>query len=178
VARKIPSFKSAKTKVAHIRNQATKKINVDIFFNPEKYMVRLPIDKVVADTKVYRKGVERYKQKILNGEHLAPIIVVKHPSKDLYAVLDGHHRYYAYLETGEKEICCALAGDYPSIVFYLTENGYFQPHQEITKYIRAPALQLNKDLQKFLSDFLEEPKKLEKMLKSYVERIRATLSGA
>ena len=29
-------------------------INIDVFANPEKYLVRLPIDKIVADTKVDR----------------------------------------------------------------------------------------------------------------------------
>src|SRR4030042_7013479 len=86
-------------------------INIDVFQNPEKYLVRVPIDEIVADTKVSREGVEGYKQKIKRGEKIAPIIVVKHPSIEKYAVLDGHHRYYAFQELGKKDVDCALAGD-------------------------------------------------------------------
>jgi hypothetical protein len=39
-----------------------------------------------------------YQKRIQNGEKIGPLIVVKHPNFDLYAVLDGHHRYYALLE--------------------------------------------------------------------------------
>jgi hypothetical protein len=34
-----------------------REINVDVFSNPEKYLVRLPIEKIIADTKVSREGV-------------------------------------------------------------------------------------------------------------------------
>ena len=132
-------------------------VNADVFVNPEKYAVCLPISKVVADSKVDRKGVESYKSKIENGEKIAPLIVVKHPQKDLYAVLDGHHRYYALAELGRKKVDCALAGDYSSVMFYLTENGYLQPALGVTKAIRAPAKELHKNLQEFLERFA--PKK-------------------
>jgi|GEM_PF-3480259 len=69
------------------------RVNVDVFFQPWKYVVRLPLEKLTADPKVSLQGVEFYKQKIVNGEKLRPIIVVKHPRKDAYAVLDGHHRF-------------------------------------------------------------------------------------
>jgi len=72
-----------------------REINIDVFANPEKYLVRLPIEKIVADTKVDPEAIEMYKQKIQNGEKIAPIIVVKHSKFEVYAVLDGHHRYYA-----------------------------------------------------------------------------------
>jgi uncharacterized protein (DUF1015 family) len=79
-------------------------INADIFIHPLKYAVSLQIEKIVADSKVSRQGIEIYKQKISNNEKINPIIVVKHPIKDLYAVLDGHHRYYAYLEMAKKKL--------------------------------------------------------------------------
>ncbi len=72
-----------------------RKINIDVFANPEKYLLRLPIEKIVADTKVDPEAIEMYKKKIQSGEKIAPLIVVKHPKFDVYAVLDGHHRYYA-----------------------------------------------------------------------------------
>ena len=70
----------------HLRGRDDRQVNVDVFRNPSKYLRRLPIGEIVADTRVYRKGVERYKKKIANGENVPPIIVVKHPTKELYAV--------------------------------------------------------------------------------------------
>lgn len=129
-------------------------INADVFFNPDKYVVTLPIEKLVADDKVSRQGVELYKQKILSNQEIGPVIVVKHPRKDLYAVLDGHHRFYAYLELGKKEINCAIAGDYSSVVFYLTQHGYFQPSPEVTENLRQPAIRLHQNLKQFLTNFV------------------------
>ncbi len=128
-------------------------INTDVFQHPDKYAVRLPIEKLVADSKVSRQGVAVYIHKITENQKIKPIIVVKHPRKELYAVLDGHHRYYAYLELGRKEIDCAIAGDYSSVVFYLTQHGYFQPSAEFTKEVRQPAVRLNQNLRQFLINF-------------------------
>ena len=132
-------------------------INIDVFSNPEKYLMRLPMDKIVADSKVFPEAVEKYKRKIENGEKVAPVIVVKHPRYDVYAVLDGHHRYYAYLELGRKEIDCALAGDISSVVFYLTQQGVFQPNPDAKELIKKPELRFHDNIQKFLQDFLKEP---------------------
>ncbi len=128
-------------------------VNADVFINPYKYTVHLPVDRIVADSKVSRQGVELYRQKMVNNNKINPIIVVKHPSKYLYAVLDGHHRYYAFRAMGKKTIDCAVAGDYSSIIFYLTEHGYFQPSPEITDSIRHPAIKLQNNLKQFLTDF-------------------------
>lgn len=130
-------------------------VNVDVFLNPEKYVIRLPVNKIVADCKVSKEGVEDYKLKIKNKEKIDPIIVVKHPQKDKYAVLDGHHRYYAYVELGKKELTCALAGDYSNVIFYLTQKGYLQPSIEITNELRRPAKKLHENLKEFLNNFLE-----------------------
>jgi hypothetical protein len=128
-------------------------INPNVFIHPSKYAVCLPIEKIVADSKVSRQGIELYKQKIAKGDKLAPIIVVKHPRKDIYAVLDGHHRFYAYKEMGIKSTDCALAGDYSSVIFYLTEHGYFQPSPEFTEGVRQPAIRLHGNLKQYLANF-------------------------
>jgi hypothetical protein len=128
-------------------------INIDIFLHPDRHIVCLPVEKIVADSKVSRKGIEYYKQKIASNEPINPLIVVKHPKKDLYAVLDGHHRYYAYLELGKTKIDCVLAGNYSSVLFYLTEHGYFQPSPQITEGLRQPAIKLHKNLKEFLNNF-------------------------
>jgi hypothetical protein len=133
-------------------------INVDVFLHPNKYAVCLPTEKLVADSKVSRQGIKVYKQKIVEKQKINPLIVVKHPRKDLYAVLDGHHRYYAYLELGRKEITCALAGDYSSVIFYLTQHGYFQPSPEFTECLRQPAIRLHRNLKQFLATFYTNSK--------------------
>jgi hypothetical protein len=132
-------------------------INADVFINPDKYAVCLPIEKLIADSKVSRQGIEVYKKKIREKQKITPVIVVKHPKKDLYAVLDGHHRYYAYLELNIKEVKCALAGDYSSVLFYLTKNGYFQPSAESTEGVRQPIIRLHQNLKQFLANFLNKP---------------------
>jgi hypothetical protein len=109
---------------------------------------------LVADTKVTRQGIEVYKRRILLKKRISPIIVVRHPKRELYAVLDGHHRYYAYLELGSKEVECALAGDYSSVIFYLAEHGYLQPSPQMTQDIRHPVVRLHENLKQFLNNFL------------------------
>lgn len=137
-------------------------INIDVFQNPEKYLVWVPIEEIVADTKVSREGVEGYKQKIKNGEKIAPIIVVKHPKFKKYAVLDGHHRYYAYLELGKREVDCALAGDYSSVIYYMTEHGYFQPGAEVRKEIHKQVIRMHENIQEFLDNFSKDPQPKER----------------
>ena len=138
-----------------------REINIDVFSNPEKHLVRLPMDKIIADTKVNPEAVAQYKQKIKSGETIAPIIVVKHPRFDVYAVLDGHHRYYAYLELGTKKVNCALAGDFSSVLFFMTQQGYFQPKAEVREEIRKPIPFLHENIEEFLHNFLKDPKKSE-----------------
>ena len=38
-----------------------REVNVDVFLHPSKYLKRLPLQEIVADTRIYRNGVERYK---------------------------------------------------------------------------------------------------------------------
>jgi protein-tyrosine phosphatase len=107
---------------------------VDVFIHPENHLICLPIEKIIADTKVNRRIVELYKRKIVTGERILAIVVIKNPGKDIYAVLDGHHRYFATLEMGIKEINCAFAGDFSGLVFTMAKYGFFQPATEIIEY--------------------------------------------
>jgi ParB-like nuclease domain len=136
-----------------------REINIDVFANPEKYLIRLPISKIVADTKVDPEAIEMYKKKIENGEKIAPLIVIKHPKFDLYAVVDGHHRYYALLESGKKKADCALAGDFSGVLFYMTEHGYFQPKPETKEENEKKIIHLHENVQDFLHNFLKDPNK-------------------
>ena len=150
---------SLRLRVMRLTGHREREINIDVFANPEKYLVRLPIDKLVADTKVDPEAIEMYKKKIKNGEKIAPLIVVKHPKFDEYAVLDGHHRYYALLELGKKKVDCALAGDFSSVVFYMTEHGYFQPKPQTKEEEQKKIIHLHENVQDFLHNFLKNPTK-------------------
>jgi hypothetical protein len=101
-------------------------INLDVYEHPEKYLLRLPTRNVVADSKVSREIVNRYVKKIKDGKVLEPIIVFKHSKSDLFAVVDGHHRYQAYIECEKKEINCTLEGVIPDIIFKIIRRGYLQ----------------------------------------------------
>ena len=76
-----------------------------------------------------------------------------------YAVLDGHHRYYALLELGKKQVDCALAGDFSSLMFYMTEQGYFQPKPETEEENQKKIIHLHENIQDFLQNFLKDPTK-------------------
>ncbi|MCK5402545.1 ParB N-terminal domain-containing protein, partial [Candidatus Bathyarchaeota archaeon] len=139
-------------------------VNLDVFLHPEKYSTSLPMDKIVADTKVDPDGVKRYKEMLVIGEQLRPIVVVKHPHKDLYSVVDGHHRFFAYLEHGMKNINCAVVYDFTGFMFNLTKDGWLQPSPAITKHVHAPILEfkekldqsnleLHQNMKQFLDDF-------------------------
>ena len=148
---------SFRFRVSRLTRGRGREINFDVFSNPEKYLVRLPIEEIVADSKVVSAGVEGYKRRIRDGEKIAPIIVVKHPRFDVYAVLDGHHRYYAFLELGKKELDCAVAGDVSSVIFYMTKRGYFQPSAGFRKRLHKQIPQLHENIQEFLDSFSRNP---------------------
>jgi hypothetical protein len=148
-------------RVTRLFRRKQREINIDVFANPEKYLICLPIEKLVADTKVDPEAIEMYKKKIQNGEKIAPLIVIKHPKFEEYAVLDGHHRYYALLETGAKMINCALAGDFSGVIFYMTEHGYFQPKPKTKEENQKKIIHLHENVQDFLQNFLKDPNKLK-----------------
>ncbi|MEE8322508.1 MAG: ParB N-terminal domain-containing protein [Candidatus Bathyarchaeia archaeon] len=158
-----------------------KKLTLDIFLFPEKYSVPLPIDQIVADAKVDADGVIRYKEQLASGKQLRPIVVVKHPRKDLYAVVDGHHRFFAQIEFGQKDIDCAVIQDFVGFMFQLTKDGWLQPHPAFTKHVRVPILEfhqkldqsinqdLRQNLKQFLADFNQNPEKLIEKLREVIE---------
>jgi uncharacterized ParB-like nuclease family protein len=50
--------------------------------------------------------VEFLIKNIKNKEYIAPIVVVQ--EGDIYYIVNGHHRYYAHLEAGEKKMKCIV----------------------------------------------------------------------
>ena len=127
-------------------------LKLDLLLKPEKYQEWIDIGHIVSDKKVYGKGVKDYIEAVKSGNALRPIIVIKHPESDLYAVLDGHHRFWAQKEAGLQRIKCAVIYDLIGSLFFLTKEGYLQPTPLFTKHIRVPFLRIKDFLERFLKD--------------------------
>ena len=129
-----------------------RQLKLDLILKPEKYQEWIDIKRIVADKKVYGKGVKDYLKAVKSGIDLRPIIVIRHPERELYAVLDGHHRYWAQKEAGVLRIRCAVIHDLVGPLFLLTKEGYLQPTTLFTKHVRVPFLRFKAFLEKFLKD--------------------------
>ncbi len=123
------------------------------FTFPEKFAMNLPVNRIVADGKIVEDGVSHYHERIQNGYQPRPIIVIKHPREDLYAVLDGHHRFEALRMSGATEISSVVVDAYTDLQFELTKKGVFQPAPLLTKHVRIPF----KKLAAYMKEFLENP---------------------
>lgn len=137
------------------------------FAHPYKYCVKVDVNKIVAAPKLHKKGVEKYKEIILSGKAVRPIILLKHPHQDLYAVLDGHHRFYAYLELGITTVDAVIVRS-SKVLFGLTKKGYLQPTPRMTKYIHIPLLVFSR----YVNKFIRQPVKLVKSTKSAVTKLK------
>jgi hypothetical protein len=137
------------------------------FTNPAKYSQKIDINKIVAAPKLHKKGVEKYKEIIQSGKSVRPLIVLKHPHQDLYAVLDGHHRFYAFLELGNTTVDAVVVRSNKAL-FGLTKKGYLQPTPRMTKYIHIPLLVFTK----YVNNFVRHPVRLIKSTKSVVTKIK------
>jgi hypothetical protein len=133
------------------------------YSHPDKYSIDLPLEKIVAVDKVDMGGIQRIIHKVKSGESIKTIVVVKHPEKEYFAVLDGHHRFWALKELGMSTIKCAVVEDSIGLGFYLTKKGVFQPNPKITKYIRIPLKRFNQ----YITDFIKTPEKLIKKQKKF-----------
>jgi hypothetical protein len=131
---------------------------INAITNPDKYAVELPINKIIADNKVDKKWIQNIIIHLKSGKPIKSIVVVKHPKKDYFAVLDGHHRYWALKELDINTIKCAVVEDYVGLGYYLTKEGAFQPNPKITKYIRIPIKRFNQ----YIYEFIKNPEKLFK----------------
>lgn len=176
------SSRGRETTLPQNRDPVLKRLSVDVFLNPERYSTQLPINRIVADLKVDLEGVARYRAQLAAGTPLRPIVVVKHPHKDLYAVVDGHHRFFAHVACGRTKIEGAVIQDFTGFMFQLTKDGWLQPHPAVTKHVRVPILEfqetldhtinreLRRTMKQFLTDFNRQPEKLLKRLREGIER--------
>ena len=136
---------------------------------PEKYREDLPTSQIVADPKVDINGVARYKAQLQAGKSLRPIVVVKHPRTSLYAVIDGHHRFFAQLEFGQSTIACAVIMDLTGLLYDLSKEGWFQPPPSVTKYLRKPVLEFQNTLRQFILNFQLNPIKLQQIMQNWLQ---------
>jgi hypothetical protein len=120
------------------------------YTTPEKFAVNLPLEKIVCDENVDYDYVQKIVE--IDFSKIKPIVVIKHPEKDLFAVLDGHHRFKAAKQQGLKTIKAAVVDDYTGLSFELTKQGIFQPSAEFTHYIRVPLKRFIEYLHGFLFD--------------------------
>jgi hypothetical protein len=60
---------------------------------------------------------------------------------------------------GKKKVDCALAGDFSSVFFFMTQHGYFQPKAEVREEMRRPVPFLHENVEEFLHNFLKDPNK-------------------
>jgi hypothetical protein len=135
------------------------------YTNPNKYAEYIDTKYIVADIKVDLDGIKRIINHIESGKKLKAIVIIKHPKKKYYAVLDGHHRFWAQKILGYKKIKCAVIEDMIGIGFHLTKNGVFQPDPKITKYIRIPL----KRIYSYISEFISEPEEIIKKMNKNIE---------
>lgn len=149
----------------------TRKLNVDVFVHPNRYLLWLPIENIVADKKVQRLIIEHYKRKIRKGDDILPLIVIEKPNKEIYAVWDGHHRYYAFLELGIKTVRCAYAGNLSGILFFMVEHGFFQPAVEV---IVDPLLGVVINRKYYFRKLIDSPNFYFQELRNSVLKIFAT----
>lgn len=120
---------------------------------PEKFKEELPIDRIVTDRKVADDGVSHYHDRFEKGHNPKPLVVIKHPKEEVYAVLDGHHRFEAMKRVGLEEVPVVVVDAYVEPVFTMTKKGYFQPTPAITRYIRIPF----KRFAAYMKEFLDDP---------------------
>lgn len=123
---------------------------VRAYATPEKFKTNLPVDRIMGDEKIVENGVSLYQELLKQGEELKPIIVIKHPKKDFYAVLDGHHRFWALRKMGTEEISAVVVDVYTNLGFEMIKRGYFQPSPLFTKYIRIPLKKFTEYMKTFL----------------------------
>jgi len=120
------------------------------YATPNKYAVDLQIEKIICDENIDDDYAQMLTE--VDASKLTPIIVIKHPNKELYAVLDGHHRFKAAQLRGLKTIKAVVVDDYVGLGFELTRQGAFQPTPEFTRHIRIPLKRFISYMRDFLFD--------------------------
>lgn len=122
------------------------------YFDPESHAVEVPVHLILSDEKVDDGHVARLGGGIKDPSTMRPIVVIRHPRVEVYAVLDGHHRFCLVRNMGCPTIRAAVVDDYVGLGFHLTARGLFQPTPAFTKFVRVPIKRFVSWMTEFLSD--------------------------
>ena len=141
------------------------------YFHPDRHAVEIPIYSIVTDDKVDEGYVSEMECRIEDLDRIRPIVVIKHPRENIYAVLDGHHRLQVHRRMGAETIRAAVVDDYIGLGFKLTAEGRFQPSARFTRQVRVPVKRFISQMETFLKD----PKG---MLRKQLETTRGRLQEA
>ena len=106
------------------------------YSEPNKYAVDMPIEKIVSEEKVDEDHVQQLTT--MDVSKIEPILVIKHPDKEIYAVLDGHHRLKAARLMGAKTIRAVVVDDITGMGFEVAREEVFQPSPAFTRFVRLP----------------------------------------
>ncbi len=116
----------------------------------EKYAVEIPMDQIICDEKVDHNYIHHLEEKIDEVRSIKPIVVVKHPREESYAILDGHHRFWVMKHRGVKTVRAAIVDDYFGLGFTLAISGKLQPPLKLTRYIKVPIKRFVEYIENFL----------------------------
>ncbi len=63
---------------------------------------------IIAEWQPNPEYIAHLKKQLADNEYMPPIVVVREAEGDFFYIVNGHHRYYAYLESGRKQIKCIV----------------------------------------------------------------------
>ena len=109
---------------------------------PDDYTHWVRMCELECDSVVHIPKVKKFIELVKKGVVFPPIQAIRHPlwpEIRKYAILNGHHRYFAYKALGRKRIQVIVidAGAY-GVLYELTKRGVFQVNDRFQAVIRNP----------------------------------------
>lgn len=109
---------------------------------PDDYTRWVRMDEIECDSVVHIPKVRKFIELLKEGKRFPPIQAIRHPlypEVRKYAVLNGHHRYFAYKALGRKRIqVIVIEGGTYGVLYELTKRGVFQVNDKYQAFIRNP----------------------------------------
>jgi hypothetical protein len=109
---------------------------------PDEYTYWVNLCDLECDVVIHPPKVRKFVELMKHGHKFPPIQVIRHPlwpEVKLCAVLNGHHRFFAYKVLGRKRIkAIVIDGGGYGILYELTKRGVFQVNDKYQAFIRNP----------------------------------------